>query len=293
MNVLTRRQMLARTTKAVFALGALSPLAPLLAEAKSRRFKIGACDWSMGHAASIKAFELAREIGLDGVQVSLGVTGDEMKLGTPETQRLFKQAQRDSGVEIASMAIGELNKVPYKSDPHAETWVESCVDVLKALDAKVVLLAFFGKGDIAGDKEGTDEVVRRLKKVAPKAEKAGVVLGLESWLSAEDTLRIMDRVGSTAVKMYYDVRNSTERGYDICKEIRWLGSKNICEFHMKENGALLGQGKVDFERVRDALNDIGYSGWMHIEAANPRGAEIRESYIANRKFLQRIFQSNP
>ena len=72
---------------------------------------------------------------------------------------------------------------------------------------KVVLLAFFGNGDLVNDEKGVDEVVRRLKKVAPKAEKAGVILGLESWLSAEDTVRIMDRVGSSAVKMYYDVCN--------------------------------------------------------------------------------------
>jgi hypothetical protein len=33
-----------------------------------------------------------------------------------------------------------------------------------------------------------------LKEVAPKAEKAGVTLGVESWLRAEDSLCIIDRV---------------------------------------------------------------------------------------------------
>jgi len=51
------------------------------------------------------------------------------------------------------------------------------------------------------------------------------------------------------VKIYYDVANSTQRGYDVPREIRWLGKQQqICEFHMKENGALLGHGKVDFKR---------------------------------------------
>ena len=132
--------------------------------------------------------------------------------------------------------------------------------------------------------------MRRLKEVAPKAEKAGVTLGIESWLSAEDHSRIIDRVGSPAVKVYYDVANSTERGYDIDKEIRWLGKQaQICEFHMKENGKLLGQGRIDFRKVRAALDDIGYRGPMQIEAAVPTGANLIESYIANRKFLQDIF----
>ena len=102
-------------------------------------------------------------------------------------------------------------------------------------------------------------------------------------------MRIMDRVGSTAVKMYYDVCNSTERGYDVPKEIRWLERKNICEFHLKENGALLGRGKVNFEGVRDAINDIGYEGWMQIEGAVPRGGKLVESYVANLKFLRGLF----
>ena len=158
------------------------------------------------------------------------------------------------------------------------------------MNCRVILLAFFHHDDLRNDPVGTDETVRRLKEVAPKAEKAGVILGIESWLSAEDHIRIIDRVGSPAVKVYYDVANSTERGYDIDKEIRWLGKQGqICEFHMKENGALLGQGRIDFRKVRAALDDIGYRGPMQIEAAVPPGGNLIESYIANRKFLQDIF----
>jgi sugar phosphate isomerase/epimerase len=239
--------------------------------------------------ANPQAFEVAKQIGLDGVQVSLGTAANDMHLRQPDTQKRYQDAARASGLAIASLAIGELNNVPYKSDPRTEAWVSDCVDVMVALGAKVVLLAFFSKGDLTDDPEGTAEVVRRLKKVAPKAEKAGVILGLESWLSAENTMRIMERVGSSAVKMYYDVCNSTERGYDVPKEIRWLGRKNICEFHLKENGALLGQGKVNFERVRDAINDSGHEGWMQIEGAIPPGGKLLESYLANLKFLRTLF----
>jgi sugar phosphate isomerase/epimerase len=117
-----------------------------------------------------------------------------------------------------------------------------------------------------------------------------VILGIESWLSAEDHMRIVDRVGSRAVQVYYDVANSAERGYDIFKEMRWLGKQGqICEFHMKENGNLLGKGKVDFKKVREAIEDIGYRGPMQIEGAVPPGGDLEQSYIANRKFLEEVF----
>ena len=84
--------------------------------------------------------------------------------------------------------------------------------------------------------------------------------------------------------------NATQEGYDICREIRWLGRQGlICEFHAKENGFLLGQGKVDFPAVRAAMDDIGYQGWVQIEGAVPRGRSLRESYRANQRFLRRLF----
>jgi L-ribulose-5-phosphate 3-epimerase len=259
--------------------------APLFAAPEKRRFGIGACDWSIGKMGDPAAFEVAKQIGLDGVQVSLGTAADDMRLRRPEVQRQYRDVVRAAGLEVASLAIGELNNIPYKSDPRTIQWVTDSIDVCKALGVRVVLLAFFSKNDLRDDPAGVDEVVRRLKAVAPKAEKAGVILGIESWLSADQHLEILERVGSKSVQVYYDVCNSNDRGYDIYKEIRKLG-KRICEFHAKENGSLLGQGKVDFHKVRAALDDIDYRGWVQIEGAVPPGKPMLESYQANCTFLR-------
>ena len=216
---LTRRDLLT----ASLAAAAFSPLRHRLAAGVEPRFQIGACDWSIGRQADPAAMELAKEVGLDGVQVSLGTLANDMHLRRPEVQQRYKDAANQSGVEVLSLAIGELNNIPYKSDPRTIPWVSDGIEVCRAMNCRVILLAFFHKNDLRDDKPGTDETVRRLKEVAPKAEKMGILLGIESWLSAEDHLRLIDRVGSRAVKVYYDVANSTERGYEIFKEIRWLG----------------------------------------------------------------------
>lgn len=281
--------MLRRSFQSAAALAGSSALAPLFAAPGERRFRIGACDWSIGKMATPDAFAVAREIGLDGVQVSLGTEKDDMHLRQPAVQQAYQDAAKKAGLAIASLAIGELNNIPYKKDPRTMPWVSDCVDVTAALGCKVILLAFFGNGDLRGDAAGTDEVVRRLKEVAPKAEKKGVILGIESWLSAAEHVAIIDRVGSKAVQVYYDVCNSNDRGYNIYEEIRWLGKKGlICEFHAKENGALLGRGKVDFKKVRAAMDDIDYTGWVEIEGAVPEGAQMLPSYQSNLKFLRGI-----
>ncbi len=288
--LISRRQMLARSGAAVGAALVSDSLAPLFAAPGKRRFKIGACDWSIGKMCDPAAFDVARQIGLDGVQVSLGTVANQMSLRQHEVQQRYQTAARQAGLEIASLAIGELNNVPYKSDPRTVAWVSDSIDVCRALGLRVVLLAFFSNDDLRGDAAGVDEVVRRLKAVAPKAEKAGVALGIESWLSAEQHLDILKRVGSRAVRVYYDVCNSHDMGYDIYAEIRKLG-RRICEFHFKENGSLLGQGRVDFPKVRAALDDIGYTGWIQIEGAVPPGQPMLESYQANCKFVRGVLSA--
>jgi sugar phosphate isomerase/epimerase len=290
MKTISRRQMLARLSGVAAAPSITPRIAPLLAAPAQRRFKLGACDWSIGKMADPAAMTVAKEIGLDGVQISLGTAANDMHLRQSDMQEQYRKASKDTGVIVASLAIGELNNIPYKSDERAVAWVRDSIDVCKLMECRVVLLAFFGNGDLKGDKSGTDEVVRRLKEAAPKAEKAGVILGIESWLSAEEHVDIIERVGSPAVQVYYDVANSEKMGYDIYREIRWLGAKKlICEFHLKENGFLLGQGRVDFQKVRAAIDEIGYSGWMQIEGAVPQGAEMLPSYKENCRFARGVF----
>ena len=75
-NRITRRAMLSRSAAIGGGLlAAGSGLAPLFAAGESRGFKIGACEWSMGKSDP-SCFDLAKKIGLDGVQIDLGNPGD-------------------------------------------------------------------------------------------------------------------------------------------------------------------------------------------------------------------------
>jgi len=260
---------------------------PLRRARAAKGFKIGVCDWTIGKRSDPASFEVAKRIGLDGVQVDFGGGEKDLQLFDKDLQaRILAEAAKQE-MEIASLAMGNLNNVPYKSDPRTEGWVSQAVDVAKAMRVNVILMAFFGNGDLRNDPEGTDEVVKRLKKVAPKAEDAGVALAIESWLSAEEHIAIIERVGSPAVKVYYDVANSNMAGYDIYEEIRQLG-KHICEFHAKDYDDLYGKGSIDFVKVREAMDDIGYRGWLVMEGTKmPLGVE--ESCRYDCEYLRKVF----
>ncbi len=256
---ITRRQLMAAAGSAA-TLGMLSGWRPLLG-AEPRQFQIGICDWSLARAYDLSVFELAQQIGLDGVQVSFGKQGTAFDLRQADIRAKAKAKSRATGVQICSLGMGVLNDVPYADDERAEQWVAESIEVMSAMqpNPRIVLLAFFGKGDILDSRSKQDRVIQKLKKVAPAAEKAGIVLGVESWMNVADHLRILDAVGSSAVQVYYDVANMTTKGYNIIEEIRQLGRDRICQIHAKENGHLLGQGEVDFRQVKDVLDEIGWS----------------------------------
>ena len=282
---ITRREMIRRTTRfgAAWALG--FSLTPLVAAPGGRGFKIGAPEWSL-RKTDPTCFDVAREIGLDGVQVDMGNLTNHMHLRQPDVQQSYMAAARRTGLEIASLALAELNSIPLKSDPRAAVWLLDALDVTRALGVKVILVAAFNKGELKGDKEGIDRTVELLKEVAPRAEKKGAILGLENYLSAEENMDIIQRVGSPAVQVYYDVGNSTDKGYDIYSEIRFLKGL-ICEFHAKDGNYMLGEGRIDFHKVRESMDAIGYRGWIEIEAETPHG--FPEDYRTDLKFLKGIF----
>ena len=292
---ISRREMMLTSALAVggLALGGScqrSGVEKPAAKRLGKGFKIGVCDWTIGKRANPESLVLAKSIGLDGVQVDLGGAEDNLPLRERGLQEKFLEAARENDIEIGSLAMGVLNGVPYKSEPKTEDWVVDGIGVCNALGCEVLLLAFFGKGDLRNDSKGIDVVVERLKRAAEEAEEKEVILGIESQLSAEQHMDIIERVGSPAVQVYYDVGNSHRNGYDIYKEIRYLG-KHICEFHAKDNDDLYGKGSIDFPEVRRAMDDAGYRGWIHMEGTKmPLG--VLESCRYDGEYLRKIFPPN-
>lgn len=293
MSSIDRRSFLKPTLGAVGAYTVLRGFPANQAAAAEVRngFNIFACDWTLQKRSNPDAFELAARIGLDGVQVDFGKsTGGA---GFPE---LFSESHQDAilatsarhNVAISSLAMGVLNDVPYKSGRAAEQWVLESVKVLKRMNTRLALLAFFSNGDLVDDPVGVAEVIRRLKQLGPRAEDAGLTYGIESWLKVPELERILDAVNSPAIKVYYDVGNMQKVGEDVGAAIQRLGRERICEVHFKDYDDLYGKGSMDFPRVRTALDVIGYRGWVGIEGVKtPLGVEESIRYDLN--YLRPLF----
>lgn len=235
------------------------------AQAKGVKFKVGVTDWNLRQTAKVESVALAKKIGFDGVQISIG---RQMQLQDAALQRTFLDEVKRAQFPIASVCLDILHVNGLKSDPLGQRWVAESIPIAKAMGVRVILLPFFGKWALKTTDE-MDYVGDALREIAPEAEKAGIILGLEDTISAKDNVRIMERTKSPSVLTYYDVGNSTQNGFDILEEIRWLGRERICEVHLKDNPNYLGKGKIDFPAVIDALADIGFDKWAQLETDSP------------------------
>ncbi|HEY2931572.1 MAG TPA: sugar phosphate isomerase/epimerase family protein [Acidobacteriota bacterium] len=250
------------------------------------RVRVGVPDWNLRLTGKTEAVELAGRLGFEGVEVSLGVGDDALPLADKDLQKTYLAESSKHGVAITSTCLNILHRNYLKSDPLGQRWVRDSIGITRDLGARVILLPFFGKGALK-TREERDFVSDFLKAAAPDAERAGIILGLENENSAEENVYMLERIQSPAVKVYYDVGNSTRGGYDVVKEIRWLGRDRICQFHLKDNPHLLGQGKIDFPAIVEAIKDIKYSGWANLETESPN-KDISKDLPANLAYIRNL-----
>lgn len=246
----------------------------------------------LGRTAEISAVEKAARIGFDGVEITFGGPDEEgvLLLARDERQQQYLDEFEVHGIEPAGTHLMVLHENFLKDpdDPLAVLWVEQAISATRNLGAKVILLPFFFEGAIE-ERHEQEYVADILRELAPEAEANGVILGLENSLSAKDNMFILERVNSPAVKVYYDVGNSTHFGHDIYSEIPFLGN-NICQFHIKDNPHYMGEGKIDFERVFHAIDEIQFQGWLNIETLPVSGdpADREEDLRINLEFTRNM-----
>lgn len=280
----TRRDFLKIALGSVFAADALALFG---SEAQLRAtWKIGICDWDLRATGRPSSFAVAKELGFEGVQVSYQPEGPD-SLAIRANRSKFVEAAKDAGVSIASLCIGLMNDRPLATTPEATGWVEDCIQAMVEMNVDQVLIPFFGNGDITEHEDHQPLVVEKLKRLAPIAGKNRKTLAVESYLSADKLLKLIDAIGSEAIKVYYDVRNSQNKHYDIFREMEVLGkSKLISQIHFKEDRFLLGKGDIDFTRVCETLEKVGYPGWVIVESSSV--GDWRESQIANAQFVKKL-----
>jgi sugar phosphate isomerase/epimerase len=260
--------------------------------------RVGMTDWNLGERGDITKVALAREIGLDGIQVSVQypTDGKTPTVRDDKTQEAFRRAALENGVQICSLAIGNPGKsrMPMHTSPAFAILLVEAVEIAHNLGTNNILLPILGDSHIDMTNQAqVDTFIATMKEVARYGEKYGVVVGLEDWISAEDNIKLIDAIGSDYVASYYDAHNIVSRVKDIYVEPKMLG-KRISQIHVKNGNMLLSTpgGKIEWPRMAQEFYDIGYRGWYVLETGSPTKDLVADTR-ANIEYVKKTFRMPP
>ncbi len=260
--------------------------------------RVGMTDWNLGQRGDITKIALAREIGLDGIQVSVQypTDGKTPTLRDPKTQAEFKRVALENGIQICSLAIGNPGKsrLPMHTNPAFGILLIEAVEIAHNLGTNNILLPILGDSHIDMTSQAqVDTFVAMMKEVARYAEKYGVVVALEDWISAEDNIKLLEAIGSDYVAVYYDAHNIVPRVKDIYAEPKMLG-KRIHQIHVKNASMLMSApgGRLDWPRMAQEFHEIGYRGWYVLETGSP-SEDIVADTRANIEYVKKTFRMPP
>jgi hexulose-6-phosphate isomerase len=219
----------------------------------------------------LPAFRMLKEAGFDGVEM----------ISPNQLDRDEVLAARDqTGLVIHGVSGGVHWRKPL-SDPDPAVVEEGLAAIrqeildCKAYGGTTVLVVPAVVTPTVSHRQAHERSQKQIRTLIPLAEEHQIVLAIEEvWnrflLSPTEFSRYVDEFGSPWVKAYFDVGNVVEFGYPQ-EWIRELGSR-IVKIHIKEYAKPkrfdypLGEGKeIDWPEVRQALLDIGYTGWITAE----------------------------
>lgn len=279
-----------------FAAGETNAVKPSVA---SQRYKIAVCDWMILKRQKLGAFQLTKDIGADGVEVDMGSLGKLETFDSPITtnavvRQQFLDKARELNLEIPSLAMSGFYAQSFAERPTVPRMTQDCIDTMKLMNVKIAFLPLGVLSDLVKHPELRPNVVERLKIVGRQAEKAGVIIGVETELPAAEQVKLLDEVGSPAIKIYYNFANAIQNHHDLIAELRTLGKDRICQIHCTDQDGVWLQDdpKIDLPKVKQTLDEMGWSGWLVVERSRDAkdARNVRKNFGTNTAYLKIIFQ---
>lgn len=256
-----------------------------------KMMKIGANTmiWSADFTtADLPLIDKVAAMGFDVIEIL--VTAAEPAFDTTAVRRRIGDAGLKCSVSASLSAEHDVSSEDLGIRNHGIAFLKSVVGTAEAIGASIVTgplyarigrLKYLPKEVRARERERS---VNALRDVARVAEDKGVSLGIEvlnrfesDFLNlAADAVPFVEAIGSPAVGIHLDTFHMSIEERDAGAAIRCAG-KYLKHMHMTENDrGAPGGGQVHWAEVRQALLDVGYNGYLVIEAFNPKLPELAE-----------------
>ena len=269
----------------------------------AQEYKVGVCDWMILKRQKLGEFDLARQLGSDGVEMDMGGLGKremfDNKMRDDKEAAHFKSVADSLGIEIGAIAMSGFYAQDLTKRDNYMALVEDCFDTMgKMGDVKVAFLPLGGCGnDWPKDKAKRAIIVKRLRAIGEAAKARGKRVGIDTPLDAKGNLKLLKEIKSDGIAIFYKWQTIVENGWDIVKDIKKLGAKNICAIHASNTDRvwLRNDSTINVPLIKKALDEMGWSGWLFVERSRDvkMVRNVKMNYGANVHYLKSIFNSYP
>ena len=226
-------------------------------------------------------FKLAKRCGFEGID------GEPME--NFDAAREQAQLARDIGVPIHGLVFGGWHAPFSNPDPkvikQGLAGMENALRCANAINATTVLLVPAVVNENVSYADAYKRSQKHIRVLLPVAEEMKVIIAIENvWnkflLSPLEFSRYIDEFESPWVRAYFDVGNVIIHGY-AQDWIRTL-NKRIVKIDLKDfkrrgyKWTNIGDGDVNWPEVMQALDEIGFEGYMTAELAGGDEAYLRD-----------------
>lgn len=254
--------------------------------------KKGISIWSFAETDLKKCMELAKDAGFDGLELALNEHGPVSMDSSREDIMKVKAMADEIGIGLYSIACGLYWTYNYTSSNEenvnrAKEITKKQLEIASWLGCDTILVVpgavevAFDPGEVVEYDVAYERALSALRELAPVAENLKVAIGVENvWnrflLSPMEMADFIDKVGSDYVGSYFDVGNVLCSGYPE----HWIKilNKRIKKVHFKDYRRAAGDlhgfvdllaGEVNWQRVMEQLENVGYDGWVSAEMLPP------------------------
>jgi sugar phosphate isomerase/epimerase/dienelactone hydrolase len=264
----------------------------------NQRYKIGLIDLMLLKRQKLGAITLTGQLKADGVEVDMGGLGTrptfDNQLLTDSVRNQFLQTAKENNIEIFSLAMTGYYAQSFCGREEYKKSIEDCIKTMQLMNVKTAFLPLGVQCDLRKKPEVRDSVVARLKVAGKMAQDAGVVIGIETALSAKEEVQLLKDINSPAIKIYFNFSNPLKEGRDLISELKILGKDRICMIHATNKDSLWLQNdpQIDMYKVKKCLDEMGYTGWLVIERSRDakKPSDTKYNYGANTEYLKKVFQ---
>ncbi|MCD8202794.1 MAG: sugar phosphate isomerase/epimerase [Prevotella sp.] len=266
--------------------------------AQQQRYLVGVCDWMVLKRQKIGEFQLAKDLGCDGIEMDMGGLGNrnsfDNKMRNPDMVELFNHTADSLQIKVGAVAMSGFYGQSIVEKESFRWLVLDCLNTLDAMGATVAFLPLGGCGNWTDSLALRQKIVWRLHEIGEMAKARGKIIGIDTPLDAEGNIQLLKDIGSDGIRIFYKFQTAIENRRDIPSELKKLGSDRICAIHASNtDGVLLRYDKaVKMKKIKKALDSIGWTGWLFVERSRDISNvhDVMNNYGENVKFLKEILQ---